>query len=331
MQLSNEEQKRLLAEAESIRTGLASLSGDSPEIKKQRIKLTNRYYEIDRMLGFSRAEKELKFDSDTSSSGPPPIPPHQATTKCPCCREAILKGAKKCKHCGEWLDINAKQDDAKIQAAAQAKAKQELDAKNFAVGCLIFIAIVFVVVVWNSLPSERAKEFDSPTMPYTPALQTQKPTPTVEAPVEVPIDDSLADTRIRELARSEYPNDSRMQQYIYQQQLSAYRYMKTVSDSDVKGIATREYPTDYSMQKYVYDQQLSAKRYMSTIDDVEVKQSAVQEYPSDYSMQKYAYDQQLTAKQYMNSQPNSAAKNRAQSEYPHDYTMQKYIYDRSQF
>lgn len=29
-------------------------------------------------------------------------------TRCPYCGEEILVGAKKCKHCGEWLDPNSK-------------------------------------------------------------------------------------------------------------------------------------------------------------------------------------------------------------------------------
>jgi hypothetical protein len=44
-----------------------------------------------------------------------------------------------------------------------------------------------------------------------------------------------------------------MQEYIYDQQMSAYRYIITVSDSEVESIARREYPNDYTMQKYTYD------------------------------------------------------------------------------
>lgn len=135
---------------------------------------------------------------------------------------------------------------------------------------------------------------------------------------------------IREFAEREYPNDSKMQQYIYEKQMSAYSYMLNVTDSEVKKIATSEYPNDYSMQKHIYDNQLSAKRYMKTVTDKEVKKIAIPEYPNDYSMQKHIYDKQLSAKQYMNSMPNSNAKSKAQREYPNDYSMQKYIYDKSQ-
>ena len=41
--------------------------------------------------------------------------------------------------------------------------------------------------------------------------------------------------------------------------------MKTVTDIEVKNIAISEYPNDYSMQRYIYDQQLAAKLYMKTV------------------------------------------------------------------
>ena len=95
------------------------------------------------------------------------------------------------------------------------------------------------------------------------------------------------ESRIREFAAQEYPNNSQMQQYVYDKQISAYRYMRSVKDSDVKDIAASEYPTDYAMQKYTCDKQLSAKRDLATVPDREVEQIALREYPTDYSMQKY--------------------------------------------
>lgn len=39
-----------------------------------------------------------------TSPTPPPLPPKEGTKACPFCGEAILTQAKKCKHCGEFLD-----------------------------------------------------------------------------------------------------------------------------------------------------------------------------------------------------------------------------------
>ena len=69
------------------------------------------------------------------------------------------------------------------------------------------------------------------------------------------------EAKCRQIAQREYPNDPKMQNYVHNKQISAARYMATVTDQDVKNIALREYPEDFSMQKYVYDKQSSAKRY----------------------------------------------------------------------
>ena len=96
--------------------------------------------------------------------------------------------------------------------------------------------------------------------------------------------------KIQEIAASKYPNDTRMQRYIYDQQLSAYKYMTTVKDKEVKAIALHEHPKDYSLQKYTYDQQLSAKEFMNSQRDSSAKSRVEREYPNDYSMQKYAFE-----------------------------------------
>ena len=38
----------------------------------------------------------------------------QETKRCPFCGEEILAVAKKCKHCGEWLNKDEKQDEEKV-------------------------------------------------------------------------------------------------------------------------------------------------------------------------------------------------------------------------
>ena len=141
---------------------------------------------------------------------------------------------------------------------------------------------------------------------------------------------SSSDDDVWEIARKEYPSDTRMQNYVYEKQASAKKYMSSVGDSEVKQIALREYPSDYSMQKYVYNKQVEAKKYMSSVEDSEVKKIALREYPSDYSMQKYVYNKQADAKKYMMSVPDSPQKEKAIREYPSDYSMQKYIYNKSQ-
>jgi hypothetical protein len=101
---------------------------------------------------------------------------------------------------------------------------------------------------------------------------------------------SSVEKHIREFAARKYPNNSRMQSYVYKEQLSAYNYLKTVNDNEIKNFAIRKYPNDFSMQKYTYDKQLAAKNYMKRVSNYDAKKQAVRKYPLDYSMQKYIYD-----------------------------------------
>ena len=132
---------------------------------------------------------------------------------------------------------------------------------------------------------------------------------------------------IRKFAQNEYPNDYTMQEYVYNEQLLAYKYMNRVSDKIVKKIAISEYPNDFLMQKYIYGEQLQAKKYMQLVSNVEIKEFSIYEYPNDFSMQEYVYNEQLSAYKYMNRVSDKIVKKIAISEYPNDFSMQKYIYD----
>ena len=139
------------------------------------------------------------------------------------------------------------------------------------------------------------------------------------------------ENKIRAFAKREYPDDKRMQNFVFEKQAAALRYLGTVADIKSLVFAQREYPEDYAMQKYTYDKQTAAKRYIQSVDDAELKAFSAREYPEDFAMQKFTYDKQFSAKQYMSSAGNTAAKAKAEREWPLDYAMQKYTYDREAF
>jgi hypothetical protein len=101
---------------------------------------------------------------------------------------------------------------------------------------------------------------------------------------------NVTEIEIRELARSIYPNDNDTQNYIFKQQLAAYKFMQIVEDFEVKKIVIKQYPRNYSMQQYIYNEQLSAKNYMNIATNETAKEEAIRKYPHDYSVQKYIYD-----------------------------------------
>ena len=97
--------------------------------------------------------------------------------------------------------------------------------------------------------------------------------------------------QMRAFAYNRYPNNQQAQDYIFSEEMNAYRQMKMVSDIEVKTIAAGKYPHDFAMQQYVYNNQLEAKRYMNELKDSPAKQEAIRRYPHDYSTQKFIYGQ----------------------------------------
>lgn len=69
----------------------------------------------------------------------------QEKIKCPYCGEEILAVAKKCKHCGEWLEEEALSDD---NQEYDENVYEDESCSNDRLGCLgrILVAIAFVIV-----------------------------------------------------------------------------------------------------------------------------------------------------------------------------------------
>lgn len=126
----------------------------------------------------------------------------------------------------------------------------------------------------------------------------------VEKALEV---DKKIQAKIKRFAKKEYPEDTEMRDYIYQNQIEAYFYMESVPDQELKEFAISEYKNDYCMQQYIYDKQLIAKHKMTEFEDSILKNKAINEYPNDFDMQVYTIEKLTTEK---NSKEKKAEKKR---------------------
>lgn len=83
----------------------------------------------------------------------------EETKKCPYCSEQILITAKKCKHCGEWLEESKErkgstwQEKGSVDARAVTKGLKQKEQDDFNQGCLIFVVLVVAVLVGSGASS----------------------------------------------------------------------------------------------------------------------------------------------------------------------------------
>ncbi len=63
----------------------------------------------------------------------------EETKKCPYCGKEILAVAKKCKHCGEWLDSRDKQ--------AQPYQQHQGQKQGVSYGTKVFLAIIAIIIL----------------------------------------------------------------------------------------------------------------------------------------------------------------------------------------
>jgi len=67
------------------------------------------------------------------------------TKKCPYCAEEILSSAKKCRHCGEWLDANEMTRHENSNLKKEVRAKDHPSYGTFTLLSLIIPIAGFIV------------------------------------------------------------------------------------------------------------------------------------------------------------------------------------------
>lgn len=77
----------------------------------------------------------------------------QETMKCPYCGEEILTIAKKCKHCGEWLE---EEEDEEVEVDTTEEDESDSDDdSNWDWLYNIIVVLIILLVAFFTLPSEE--------------------------------------------------------------------------------------------------------------------------------------------------------------------------------
>lgn len=139
---------------------------------------------------------------------------------------------------------------------------QELK-KKMGVGKKILIGIVvlfsfFLIVGIFASKSDQGKSKSSTNDQMAKAEQDKQQNQNDESSK---FDDAVY-AKIKEKMKRDYPNDFLSQKGVYDMNVEAYKYMKTVKDIAMKKKTVRDYPNDYVSQKGVYDMQVEAKEQM---------------------------------------------------------------------
>lgn len=154
---------------------------------------------------------------------------------------------------------------------------------------------------------------------------------------------------IREKAKREYPTDFEMQKYTIEQQMNAFRKLKSNQPEgipnevfeSIRDKAKSEYPTDFEMREYTENQQVEAYKKIQSKkpNDIptniweQIRKKARSEYPTDFEMQKYIEEKQITSIRNLrqiqpHDIPNEIFKiiyDKAKREYSTDFEMQEYV------
>ena len=82
------------------------------------------------------------------------------TKQCPYCSEEILATAKKCKHCGEWLEESDKVKESKPyekgsdKSRAVAKGIKQYELDRSSLGCFGVIILGIAIAIGSAIGSD---------------------------------------------------------------------------------------------------------------------------------------------------------------------------------
>jgi len=231
--------------------------------------------------------------------------------ECPHCHFQNQGVAKFCNQCGaRFEDIShstSPNEVPRIQDTVPINLKHSLSAQwaslsdwqriSLSIAALLFLLVLIGRLSGNNSTTSRSGSTISTPNSSTPSPQQPSSASQPARGSGVTAAEVAIFEKIKERARRDHPNDYSTQKYVYDTQVEAYQYVKTLPDSPLMKRIQRDHPYDFSTQKYVYQTQMEAKEYMDSLPASKLKDSVQRRHPNDYSTQKYLYDRELEARE----------------------------------
>jgi hypothetical protein len=149
------------------------------------------------------------------------------------------------------------------QVASNPKKKMSIGKKVLiGIGIFILIGVIGSQMDKSDKPSSIT---DSPNNSNSTEQVAQPQSPTTSAPPTVDKeqqDEEVVREKLKAKAKKDWPDDYTTQEFWVNEEIEAYKYMKTIPDGSVKRKAQHDWPLDFSTQKFWYNEQVEAKERM---------------------------------------------------------------------
>lgn len=145
--------------------------------------------------------------------------------------------------------------------AGQEKKKMGI-GKKLMIG---FGVLILLIVIANS--GKDKKTDTTTTAPTEQPSSTPSPNnnATASTPPAVDKDQQEEDAikeKLKAKAKRDWPDDFTTQEFWVNEEIEAYKYMKTIPEGSIKKKAQHDWPLDFSTQKFWYNEQIEAKERM---------------------------------------------------------------------